>query len=689
MTRHESLSIPKLRNLILVCLVLGVGAFTAVMFSIAQELASRFGPEVQSDLRWRVQRGAQELSRSAELGLTIGDESMVRAAFGAYAESDDVQAIVAIAADGRVIAQHGKSPEVPAQLFRGAPGQLRAEPAYLVSWKNAEIEGTPVGKVAVVVSTKRYTDALALLSRSELTVLSGSLLALLLGGVVVTFFTRTVAQRDAQLSGYADNLERKVEARTRELDERNLGMLLVLDNVAQGFITVDLAGVMASERSAVLDRWFSPPSPGMGISQYLSPVAPNFSAWLELGFEQLRDDILPAEMTLDQLPKRFEGNDRTFDVTYTPIRDGDALTRLLIIISDVTEALARERVEREQRELVALFQRISVDRTGVEEFLSEAASLVAAVRAETDTTAQKRLVHTLKGICAIYGLESYAELAHHVESDLATHQAGLSDEQRSALVSMWKEAMRRVGKLLGSTRRDVVEVERNELDTLCARVQTDIPSIELLPVLADWLQDPIERRLERLAEQACAVARRLGKPEPKVSVHAAGIRVESTGFAPFWSAMVHVVRNAVDHGIESPELRRSKGKCEAGTLALSSQRADGKLLIMVRDDGPGVQWERVRAKAIAASMPHATHDDLVEALFADGLSTKDEVSAVSGRGVGLSALRKTVKDLGGNIQVESSEGNGTCFVFSFEERNVARLSLLDRRSISSLMPQFS
>jgi lipoprotein-anchoring transpeptidase ErfK/SrfK len=108
---NTSLSIPKLRNLILVCLVLGLGAFTAVMFSIAQQLSSRFGPQVENDLRWRVSRGAHELARASEVGLAVGDEAVVRSEFGVYARSEDVQAIVAMAADGRVIAQHGKPPE--------------------------------------------------------------------------------------------------------------------------------------------------------------------------------------------------------------------------------------------------------------------------------------------------------------------------------------------------------------------------------------------------------------------------------------------------------------------------------------------------------------------------------------------------------------------------------------------------
>jgi two-component system chemotaxis sensor kinase CheA len=692
MTPTESrtaLTIPKLRSFILLCLVLGVSAFTVVIVSITQQLSRRFGPQVENDLRWRVARGAQELSHAAELGLAVADEKMVRATFSAYAQSDDVQAIVALASDGHVVAKHGALPEPEERLVRGAPGTVRAERGYLVSWADAQIEGVSVGKVALVVGTRRHTDALALLERAQLTVWIGGLFALALGSLLVIFFTRAVARRDAQLLDDAKNLERKVDERTRELDERNRGMRLVLDNVVKGFITIDFDGVMASERSAVLDRWFFPPKHGMRIHEYLADASPDFAAWLSLGLEQLRDDFLPIELSLDQLPKRFEGYGRTFDVSYMPIQHGERETRLLVMISDETEALARERAEREQRELVTLFERISVDRPGTEEFLREAADLVARVRTEEDPSAQKRLLHTLKGNCAIYGLDSYAQLAHQVESELAASEGGLSDAQRQRLVDMWKEAMRRVTRLLGGTRRDVIEVERSELEQLRARVQGELSRNELASWLTHWSEDPIAPRFARLAQQAGAIARQLDKPEPTVEVRADGIRLASTGFSPFFGALVHVLRNALDHGIESPEERVALSKPEAGSLALCATRREGKLSISVRDDGRGVNWQHVRDKARAVGLRHGSHEDLIEALFSDGFSTKDKASEISGRGVGLAALRETVQNLGGSIEIDSTPGKGTCFVFSFEEQSIARSRLKGSLPRSSLLPNLS
>lgn len=684
----KSFSIAKLRNIILVCLVAGVAIYTGVMFSLAQRLSERFGPQVRADLEWRVQRGAQELARATDLGLALGDEEMVQKAFGVYAASKDVQAIVAVDATGKVIAKHGTPPST--DLFAGKPGTMKAAPGYLVSWAEAQIEGAPIGKVAVVVTTRRLQEAQALLDRSSNTTLTGGLGALLLGTVIVSFFTGAVALRDAQLSDYARNLERKVDERTKELDERNVGMRLVLDNVAQGFITIDLQGKMANERSAIVDTWFGTPASDSTLSDYLRTKAPRFVSQLDMGLTELRDGIMPVELLLYQLPSRFSAGERTFEATYTPIGNPEAPERLLVIVSDVTAAVARERAEREQKELITLFQRIANDRSGVEEFLMEAAHLVGALRDEQDPVVQQRLVHTLKGNCAMYGLEAYAELAHQVENDLIERGAALDSVQRGALVDAWKRTIARIGWLLGGQKRNVVTLDVAEIDSLAARTQAGAVSREITATLADWKREPVYRRLERLARQSSAVAERLNKPQPKFEIEDHGIRLDGDALAPFWSAMVHVVRNALDHGVEDPETRLLAGKAEAGTIGLSARRLEGKLIISVRDDGQGVNWERVRDKARGHGLPSETRDDLIEALFSDGVSTKDEASDVSGRGVGLAALRQVVRELGGNIEVESVSHQGTVFRFVIDERRTSTASLTNvRRPRASLMPSLS
>jgi len=662
----SAFSIRRLRTFILIALVAGVTVLTGIMFTLVQSLSQRFGPQVAADLEWRALRGAQELSKTADLGLAVSDTAMVTESFGAYAESSDVQAIVAEDAQGKRVASHGAIAAI-APVFAAKPGTLVQGDGYVASWAPAVIEGNQVGRVAVVVSTRRLGDAQAVLSRVSHTTLIAGVAGAILGALVILFFTRQVSLRDAQLNDYAHNLEQKVEARTQELDDRNRGMRLVLDNVVQGFITIDLDGVTASERSAIVDRWFGTPAPGTTFGGYLGGASPDLAAWFALGLDAVREGFLPLELCLEQMPKRFTMGASTFEIKYSPILRDDKLERILLIVSDITEHLVRERGEREQREMVMLFQRITADRAGFDEFLEEAAGLVASLASRGDALVERRVIHTLKGNCAIYGLESYAEVCHGIESELAEGSAALSGAQRAALVDGWRKVTAQMAQLLGERRRNTIEIDFPELARVVEKAKQGMPTQELAVVLTSWSHEPVARRFERLGKYAMGLARRLGKGDLEIAIADEGIRLDTTRWAPFWGAMVHAVRNAVDHGVESPEVRAQSGKPERPRVSFAAFRGRGRVMISVSDNGAGIQWDAVRERARRAGLPADTQSDLEQALFSDGFSTSQQATATSGRGVGLAALRDTVASLGGVIELESKPGEGTTLRFRIPE----------------------
>jgi two-component system, chemotaxis family, sensor kinase CheA len=660
-----ALSIRRLRTYILIALILGVAVFTAVMFTLVQSLSERFGPQVEADLEWRALRGAQELSNTADVGLAVSDTAMVQESFGPYAGSRDIQAIVAVDAHGKVVATHGTFASID-RVFAAKPGTLATGAGYIASWAPATIEGIEVGKIAVVVSTRRLGDAQAVLSRVSNTTLIAGLTGALLGALVILFFTRAVSTRDHQLGDYAKNLEAKVEARTRELDERNRGMRLVLDNVAQGFITIDLDGVMAGERSAIVDRWFGEIEPGARFGDVIARHAPEVGTWFALGMESVRDGFLPLELCLDQLPKRLGIGSKTLEIAYSPIAHGETVERMLVIVSDVTEQVIRERAEREQRELVIQFQRITSDRSGFEEFIDEAAGLVASLANPGDPIVEKRSIHTLKGNCAIYGFESYASLCHEIEDQLAESGAPLDAAQRRALAAAWQKLMGQMTQLLGEKRRNIVEVEIPELVSAISLAGHGAAPHELAAVLASWMCEPVSRHFERLGHHATALARRLGKGDLEVQISSDGVRLDEQRWSGFWSAMIHAVRNSIDHGFESPEERVATGKAPRPRLSFMVERSAGFVTIRMSDDGRGVDWVAVRDRARGAGVQLTSQSDLEETLFTDGFSTRDQTSTTSGRGVGMSALREAVLALGGTIKIESSS-RGTTLQFRFAD----------------------
>jgi two-component system chemotaxis sensor kinase CheA len=133
---------------------------------------------------------------------------------------------------------------------------------------------------------------------------------------------------------------------------------------------------------------------------------------------------------------------------------------------------------------------------------------------------------------------------------------------------------------------------------------------------------------------------------------------------------VHLVRNAVDHGMETPDERRAAGKPEKGTVVLSAQQSGDHIIIQISDDGRGIRSELLRRKVIEKGLldPEVVHgmDDrqALQLIFMPGFSTKDEISSVSGRGVGMDVVKTNIQKLNGRIDVSSTPGTGTTISIS-------------------------
>lgn len=151
----------------------------------------------------------------------------------------------------------------------------------------------------------------------------------------------------------------------------------------------------------------------------------------------------------------------------------------------------------------------------------------------------------------------------------------------------------------------------------------------------------------------------------KLKVSGEATELDKTVLERLSEPLTHLIRNAVDHGIEGPDERREAGKDPEGTLFLSAEQKAGRVLIRIADDGRGIAADKVLAKAIANGLVAAdaqlSPDEINNLIFAPGFSTAAEVSSVSGRGVGMDVVRQNVKELGGRITIETKPGEGTVF----------------------------
>jgi two-component system, chemotaxis family, sensor kinase CheA len=461
-------------------------------------------------------------------------------------------------------------------------------------------------------------------------------------------------------------LERIVQARTRALDAKNRDMRVLLDNIQQGFLTIDNAGGLAPERSAAVDAWFGAPAPSASWFDYLATLSPVFSEQTRLAWDEVVGDWMPLEVTLEQMPRRLTLGGTHYRFEYRPIGASEPYQNYLVIVTDVTTEVEREQAELERRETIALFERVLVDRSGVEIFLEEAGNIVDALvqQRSTDASVVKRLIHTLKGNAALYGLTSIANQCHAIEDFIAEEGRLPVTATFAALQARWDKLSSDIEILLGMRSRSV-EIDEQQYSALESAARAGESGAPMLRRVRALKLEATAKRLSHFKEQAERMAERLDKGDVQVEVEDHGVRLEPRAWAGFWGAFIHAVRNALDHGIEPTEERGAAGKKGAGTVILRTFEDKERVVVEIADNGRGIDWEQVARRAAKAGLPTATALDLEQALFVDGISTAASVTDVSGRGVGMGALLSATQTLGGQLSIQSRLHEGTTLRFTF------------------------
>jgi chemotaxis protein histidine kinase CheA len=188
---------------------------------------------------------------------------------------------------------------------------------------------------------------------------------------------------------------------------------------------------------------------------------------------------------------------------------------------------------------------------------------------------------------------------------------------------------------------------------------------QLLRELAGLGGLDVKSQLALHGRGAAALAERLEKQIGTVEIEGDTTSLTPQIYGTFLRSLVHVFRNAVDHGIETPDARLAAGKPAQGSIRCKVKNGERALDIIIEDDGPGIDREILeqRLTGYGATSAQAAQMPLEELLFREGLSSRDCADEISGRGVGLAAVKVELDRLGGTMRVETRSGTGTCFRF--------------------------
>ncbi len=553
---------------------------------------------------------------------------------------------------------------------------------------------------AVLIEWSLADENAVIEAEARSTLITFSAAALGLAAVVIALNRLLVISRLAQLASAAKRLEegevidvrvdsndevgalsrafasmsRVIATREAQISQRNRDLRRVLDNVAEGLMTVRKDGSVSDERSRAIDDWFGAPAPGIQVFEYLAVDQPTADV-LCLGWTALNDDFMPVEVILDQMRVRFEHRQRSFELDFSPIwlgpEENQVIDEVLVVVRDVTAVVERERAEIAQREALRVFRRVLVDPVGFRDFLRNGAALVSMIEQQSDlvkpTSKLKRDIHTLKGDTGLYGIESIVSVCHRIESQMEDLDRPPSAGELASLRAAWSQLEALAAELENGSSEERIEVSLGEYEEHVAKLKALRVPDDLITHVRTWLNEPADRTLRRFVEQAKSLARQLGKADTQIEmrVEPAGLRLSPARWAPVWAAFSHVLRNTLDHGVETRARRSATTKPPRARVEIALTAWKEGIALSVTDDGRGIDWEKVRERARLLGLPHSTPAELEEALYGDGVSTRELLTEASGRGVGMGAVRDVVRSCGGQISIDTRLGFGTTINCTF------------------------
>jgi two-component system chemotaxis sensor kinase CheA len=279
-----------------------------------------------------------------------------------------------------------------------------------------------------------------------------------------------------------------------------------------------------------------------------------------------------------------------------------------------------------------------------------------------------RRLHGLKGLCGFVGLPQAEAVAHAAEGLLAV-AAQAPEVPDTVTLRMIAEMIGRLGQLIGAATLRQIDDQASDPDLIGA-----------LDVIVADMQPKSDRRgrapwcgLDTLAR---GLGDRLGKRIDLV-VGGDDVRIALSAAPAVRTALIALVRNACDHGVEEPEARRALGKPSRAMLHVTVRRTGDGVAIDVSDDGRGVDTGKVRERFAALGRAHAegaaalSDTEVQNLIFAPGLSTAETLTLLSGRGLGLELVRREVESLGGGVQMSSTKGLGCRFTLELPKSVLA------------------
>jgi|GEM_PF-5069022 len=483
----------------------------------------------------------------------------------------------------------------------------------------------------------------------------------------------------------------------REITEGKKRIETLLDNLDQGFMIFDQQGVIEAGSSKAAHTFFQQDPTGKTFASVLGlekKGEDSVNEWLDITFEGMLD--------FDELsqfgPSSYEKfEDKFISFSYRPIyaEGSKKLEKIICIASDKTREKSLQAIANAEKAAVKFVTMILEDRESFLLFVHDAERILDATDAilarnpdESSLTDLLREMHTMKGATSSFGVLEVSELAHSFESELieiqSDHSKSLQEfipnlkQEIAHLREIFENFLKDNSKIIGTVDNLKIEAKTIPLEKIhqvskLIEEEVGLKSKSYKAFLAEFMLEDISTGFTQYERLVGELGDQLGK---KVSfeIKPSGIQVAKQRYAPLFASLVHIFRNSMDHGIEEEFEREEQGKDVVGTIKIAFQSEQvsanewsQRVRIIIEDDGAGIDPEIIKEIAIdkgiatTEALSVFNQQELLNLIFTNGFSTKEVVSSLSGRGVGLEAVKHEAQCLGGTAWVESELNKGTKF----------------------------
>lgn len=503
--------------------------------------------------------------------------------------------------------------------------------------------------------------------------------------------TQDIKTSHEALKKYSLELEDIVRKRTAAISN-------LLDNAGQGFMSFGNDLLIHDEYSLECKRIFDKEIAHRPFPELLFPDNEEERNTTEMVLNEYfkATEEVAKQSLIWLLPDEDVINDNNIQLSYNPIYDPiDHSEQLMVILTDITEKKQLENQMEQERKVLRMVVKVV---TQVNDFFSVKKDFENFYQnklfeiLDSDLSVKDKIhqvfkdIHTFKGNFGIYVIHIIPRL-HELESQLSRYleqEDTISLEQFKDFMNQhdfksWlDEDLDVLAEVLGEEfltehNEDILYIDRKKVLEFEKRIEPILgheKDQELLNELKKWLDKPFSSLLKSYVDYVSKLADRNEILLYPVNIEGEELPVNPDAYNDFVKSLVHIFRNAIVHAIESPEERLENGKDEHGMIKCMIKSIDKNIVLTIADDGRGLDVEKIRTKVIQKGLSDEdtanklSDEELIKYIFNDEFSTREEVSELAGRGVGLSAVKQEVEKLGGSVAVTTTQGKGTTFEFT-------------------------